>query len=95
MEYGDQHEQELWKQLKDEMCSSKTNNWLYNFSTVKDKPADLGYYMGYTIAREYYKNATDKNQAVVEIIEMNNPLVFLEKSKYDLKEKSALIISYV
>ncbi len=87
-EYGDQHEQELWKQLKDEMCTNKTNNWLYNFSTVKDKPADLGYYMGYTIAREYYKNAPDKNQAVIDIIEMNNPLAFLEKSKYDQKVKA-------
>jgi hypothetical protein len=88
LEYGDQHEQELWKQLKEEMCSSKSNNWLYNFTTVKDKPADLGYYMGYTIAREYYKNAPDKKQAIVDIIEMNNPLAFLEKSRYDQKEKA-------
>ncbi len=87
LEYGDAHEAELWKQLKAELCSDKTNNWLYNYANVKDKPADLGYYMGYTIAREYYKNASDKKQAVIDIIEMNNPFLFLEKSKYDQKEK--------
>jgi hypothetical protein len=87
LEYGERHEQELWDQLKAEMCGKETTGWLYNFSTIKDKPADLGYYMGYTIAREYYKNAADKNQAVIDILEMNNPITFLEKSKYEQKEK--------
>lgn len=87
-EYGDQHEKELWKTLKDEMCTNNYKNWLYNYSTTpKGVPADLGYYMGYQIAREYYKNAADKKQAVVDIIEMNNPLRFLEISKYDQKIK--------
>ena len=50
---------------------------------VKDKPADMDYYMGYRIAKFYYENAKDKKQAVIDIIEMKNPLQFLEKSKYD------------
>lgn len=29
------------------MCAKKSINWLYNGGDVKDKPADLGYYMGY------------------------------------------------
>ena len=52
---------------------------------VKDKPADLGYYMGYHIAKSYYENAKDKKQAVIDIIEMKNPLQFLGKSGYDKK----------
>ena len=60
---------------------------MYNYSTVKDKPADLGYYIGYKIAEEYYKNAADKKQAVTDIIEMNDPITFLQKSKYDQKLK--------
>src|SRR5688500_760046 len=41
-EYGDSHENELWKQFKSELCSESIENWLYNYENVKDKPADLG-----------------------------------------------------
>lgn len=85
--YGDQHEKELWQEFKNELCTTSTNNWLYNYSTVKDRPADLGYYIGYKIAQEYYANMADKKQAVIDIIEMNDPIEFLQKSKYDQKVK--------
>jgi hypothetical protein len=85
--YGDQHESELWTQFKNELCNENIGNWLYNGITVKDKPADLGYYIGYKIAESYYDNAPDKKQAIVDIIEMDNPIQFLEKSKYDQKPK--------
>lgn len=87
-EYGNKHEKQLWQEFKSELCNNSGKNWLYNYSTVKDKPADLGYYIGYKIAENYYKNATDKKQAVTDIIEMNDPIKFLQISKYDQKEKS-------
>ncbi len=86
-EYGDLHEKEIWTDLKKELCNESAQNWLYNYSEVKDKPADLGYYVGYQIAGEYYKNAKDKQQAVVDIIEMTDPIRFLQLSKYDQKIK--------
>jgi uncharacterized protein YjaZ len=86
-EYGNKHEKQLWTAFKNELCNESINNWLYNYSTVKDKPADLGYYIGYKIAQEYYKNSADKKQAVIDIIEMTNPMKFLELSKYDQKVK--------
>jgi Predicted Zn-dependent protease (DUF2268) len=85
--YGDKHEKELWKSFKSQLCVDTLDNWLYNYGNVKDKPADLGYYIGYKIAQEYYKNSVDKKQAVVDIIEMTNPVRFLELSSYDQKEK--------
>jgi Predicted Zn-dependent protease (DUF2268) len=84
-DYGNAHEKELWYAFKEELCGNKTGGWLYNFSSVKDKPADLGYYMGYKIAQSYYAKAVDKKQAIIDIIEMKNPLQFLEKSGYDKK----------
>ncbi|NNU33139.1 hypothetical protein HK413_01205 [Mucilaginibacter sp. S1162] len=42
--YGDAHETELWQQFKNELCRSNTAGWLYNYSTIKNRPADLGYY---------------------------------------------------
>jgi hypothetical protein len=87
LEYGDQNEKQIWKDFKSELCNGSSKNWLYNYSTVKDKPADLGYYVGYKIAQEYYKNAANKKQAVIDIIEMNDPIKFLQLSKYDQKPK--------
>lgn len=86
-EYGDKNENKLWIEFKNEFCNQNIGNWLYNGYSVKDKPPDLGYYIGYKIAQEYYKNAVDKKRAIVDIIEMTNPVRFLELSKYDQKEK--------
>jgi hypothetical protein len=88
-EYGNNHEKELWEEFKNEMCSNDSKKWLYNYFTSKDRPADLGYFIGYKIAKEYYQNATDKNQAIINIIEMDDPLRFLEISRYDQKQKNS------
>jgi hypothetical protein len=85
--YGDKNEEALWQEFKASLCTNNANNWLYNYSTVKDKPADLGYYIGYKIVQSYYENAEDKKQALRDILHINNPLQFLEKSKYDKKPK--------
>jgi hypothetical protein len=87
-EYGDEHESELWVQFKNELCNHNFGNWLYNGSTVKNKPRDLGYYIGYKIVESYYENSTDKKRAITDIIEMDAPIRFLEISKYDQKPKN-------
>ena len=84
-QYGDKHEQELWREFKSSLCHTNASNWLYNGATAKDRPADLGYYIGYKISKAYYEKATDKKQAVIDIIELDNPLQFLLKSGYDKK----------
>ncbi len=86
-EYGDKNEKQIWTDFKNELCNENSNNWLYNYSTVKVKPADLGYFIGYKIAKEYYYNSLDKKKGVNDIIDMTNPIRFLEISKYDQKEK--------
>lgn len=83
--YGDAHELQIWQDFKKQICSEDTGGWLYNYSTVKNRPADLGYYVGYKIAAAYYNNSEDKQRAVVDIIEMTDPLGFLEKSGYGQK----------
>lgn len=54
------------------------SNWLYN--TTPEKPGDLGYWVGYRIAKSYYQHAADKQLAVKEILEMTDPKVFLQRS---------------
>lgn len=86
--YGEAHEGQLWAEFKSTLCHHNAENWLYNGDTAKNRPADLGYYIGYKICQAYYSNAPDKQQAVVDIIDnINDPLSFLQKSGYDKKKK--------
>lgn len=84
-EYGNPLEKQLWLEFKKEMNGTDVSNWLYQGEKAKDKPADLGYYMGYKIAESYYKNSADKKQAVKEILEIKDFQKFLADSKYDEK----------
>ncbi|HEY1053759.1 MAG TPA: DUF2268 domain-containing putative Zn-dependent protease [Emticicia sp.] len=86
-EYGDTHENALWIEFKSTLCAPNAQKWLYNGDAAKDRPADLGYYIGYKIAKAYYTNATDKAQAIKDIIDMDDPLTFLQKSGYDQQKK--------
>lgn len=83
--YGLAHEKELWGKFKNEMYGTEIKDWLYNGSNVA--VADLGYFMGYTICKSYYTNATDKKKAVGEILGLlygNTKMTrdFLIQSKY-------------
>jgi hypothetical protein len=86
-QYGNPREKELWLEFKKEMNGTDVNNWLYQGDKAKDKPADLGYYMGYKIAESYYKNAKDKKQAVKDILEIKDFAKFLADSRYEEKFK--------
>jgi hypothetical protein len=87
-EYGNQREKELWLAFQKEMSGKDVKNWLYQGDDVKDKPADLGYYMGYKIAESYYKNASDKKQALKDILVINDYEAFLKASRYEEKFKA-------
>ncbi|HQZ95507.1 MAG TPA: DUF2268 domain-containing putative Zn-dependent protease [Pyrinomonadaceae bacterium] len=84
-DFGDPKERELWLEFKQSMTTNDTSLWLYNGNRAKDRPADLGYYMGYKIAEAYYKNAADKNQAVRDILEIKDFSAFRAASKYEAK----------
>jgi len=83
--YGEENEKELWLSFKNELCNQNIENWLYNGHLVKDKPADLGYYIGYEIVKSYYNNSVNKKKAVSDILNMDNPIGFLNQSNYDRK----------
>lgn len=83
-EYGEKHEKQLWKEFKEDIEAGKgfdDTDWFYNYNS--NRPADLGYYLGYQITESYYNNSDNKKQAIKEILEMKNAEKFLEKSKYD------------
>jgi hypothetical protein len=81
--YGDAREKELWAEFKAAMDSSDTSNWLYQGDRATGgRPADLGYWMGYKIAKAYYERAADKKAAVKQILRFSDAKAFLEASGY-------------
>jgi hypothetical protein len=80
--YGNPRERELWEEFQREMHGANYAKWLYNGALAKNRPADLGYYMGYRICDSYYKKATDKKQAIREILAIKDFDRFLNDSKY-------------
>jgi hypothetical protein len=61
---------------------SDISHWLYNGFGTPDKPGDLGYWVGYRIAKAYYANAVDKKQAISDLLNVDNDnaAAFLKRS---------------
>src|ERR1700734_864030 len=80
--YGDAHRQALWEEFRKEMSGSDLSNWMYQGDKSRDRPADLGYYIGYRICDSFYRRATDKREAVRRILNMTDASEFLKESGY-------------
>ncbi len=78
--YGKTHDAEIWRDFEAKMYTQDIGDWFYNARTAKDKPPDLGYYVGYLITRAYYQNAKDKRQAVYDILNIQDARAFYEAS---------------
>ncbi|MBX7174494.1 MAG: hypothetical protein K1X72_26205 [Pyrinomonadaceae bacterium] len=83
--YGNANEKALWLEFKAEMNGSNFDKWLYNGSKITDRPADLGYFVGYKICEAYYKKAKDKKQAIADILNIQDDEEFLKESGYARK----------
>jgi hypothetical protein len=57
--------------------------WFYNHPGTAERPADLGYWIGYRIAKAYYRHAKDKRQALRDIIELRDSKALLENSGWE------------
>ena len=79
--YGKKHDAEIWRDFEANMYKPDFSQWFYNAQTAKDRPADLGYYVGYLITQAYYKNAKDKRQAVHDILNIQDARAFFEASR--------------
>lgn len=54
--------------------------WLYNGVGSPDRPGDLGYWVGYRIARAYYDRAPDKRVALRTLLDLKDPKAILAAS---------------
>jgi len=71
-------EKEIEMKFLADVDKTELSDWLFNGTA--DTPGDLGYWVGYRIAKAYYRHASDKQLALREILEMSDPKEFLSKS---------------
>jgi Predicted Zn-dependent protease (DUF2268) len=73
---------ELWREFKRDMHGTDYSHWLYQGQGAGDRPADLGYWMGYQITKAYYDRAGDKAAAIGRILDITDWDGFLAASGY-------------
>ena len=72
------HEKEIETAFQRDQDKTDLSDWLYN--STADKQNDVGYWVGYRIAKAYYQHAADKKQAFRDLLEMTEPAAILAKS---------------
>ena len=86
--YAQGKEKQIWKDFKKEMYLDRAYNWIANSDReTAEKPADLGYWVGYQICKAYYVNSKDKKQAIYDMLHIQDYKKFLEQSRFEEQMK--------
>ncbi|MGB3798346.1 MAG: DUF2268 domain-containing putative Zn-dependent protease, partial [Lewinella sp.] len=70
--YGDEHRCALFAEFKQDLKANPDDygNWIYQGNRAADRPADLGYYIGYQIARMYYEKTENNGRALKDLLKV-------------------------
>lgn len=84
--YGLKHEAALWREFQETMHGKELGYWLYGSfnkkGVWKERPNDLGYFVGYRIVSAYYEKQSNKEQALVDILRFTDARKLLKESGY-------------
>jgi len=72
IEYGKQNHEKVRTRFEQEMFTNNNlNKWLWGNTPNEFGVRDLGYYVGYQMAENYYNQAENKQTAIKELIELD------------------------
>lgn len=82
--YGRLNECSLLTEFEADLKSEPKNysNWLYNGGEILDRPADLGYFIGFNIAESYYQKQIDKSEAIRQLLNQKKYNKIYKESGY-------------
>lgn len=88
--YGEQHERALWDRFRRDMHETETGEWFFATPADPAMPQDLGYFIGYRIARSRFRQEADPAAGIAALIRIADYDAFLEESDYEtgLAERS-------
>lgn len=81
-QYGEANSDKLYKEFVTRYKSDDFRDWFYWTSKKDDRPNDLGYWIGYKICEAYFNKQTDKHKAVHNILNIEDPFLFLKDSGF-------------
>lgn len=73
-------EREIGERFLADADKADVSAWLYNGVGTPERPGDLGYWVGYRIARGFYDQAGDKRAALATLLELKDPRAVLAAS---------------
>lgn len=75
---------DLFREFGPRAGSTAYGGWLYDSADSRPagRPADTGYWIGHEIVRDFYGLARDKDAAVRDIIDMQDPRSLVRRSSY-------------
>lgn len=89
MDYFNANEDALCKEFAEIMNNKKYHGWLYGGNGKNPgRPNDLGYSIGYKICMAYYDKHNNPQQAIRDILNIQDFEVFLRKSGYLAEHRS-------
>lgn len=81
-QYGEANSDKLYKEFVTRYKNDDFRDWFYWTSKKDDRPNDLGYWIGYKICEAYFNKQTDKHKAVHDILNIEDPFLFLKESGF-------------
>src|SRR5690606_17964503 len=73
-------EREIERAFLADMNKTDLSGWLYNGRGTDERPGDLGYWVGYRIAKQFYQRSPDKQAAIRELITSEDAHDILRRS---------------
>jgi uncharacterized protein YjaZ len=80
---------DLWAEFRERMHGEEMSGWLYGGELKDGRPADLGYWIGYRIAKAYYARAQDKQAAIHDMLNIDDARAFLDASGFEQEMAAA------
>ncbi len=71
---------ELWREFAQVMHGKDAAGWVYGGQSAGGRPADLGYWIGYRVARAHYQRSADKTAAIRQMLTIADFDAFLANS---------------
>lgn len=71
---------EIERAFAAQMTGTDTSRWLYNGPGTPEWPGDLGYWVGYRIAKSLYDRSADKREAIRTMLKGTDAASFLKAS---------------
>lgn len=69
--YGEENMERVRAVFEQELFAYWIDRWIWNDTTGPFPVRDMGYYVGYAMAQRYYERASDKQQAIADMIGLN------------------------